>query len=189
MFNTNREWPVLKADFANLGVMRLFISVNQLPQKPAANKIIKWLDKDPWVLQVLNRLGIEGPFDEGPLTGAIELFCDSAGFVYGMGSFSFTPKLACFLCQDPKPFPINSTFKVTWRPAYSDNPPKELALTSDQLDEYFIENGQIDLAQVLLDTINDSIPDVTKFFEEGDLNCRICGKNVATSGQWQVFGD
>lgn len=120
------------------------------------------------------------------ITGEINLRTDAAGFVYGKGLIKHTPILSCHRCDKDIPWPIEAYVDVSWRPAYESHAPRELTLTPEDLDVYFIESGTIDLEQLVIDTLQCALPDQIPTCSDETGECSVCGAEL---GSTLVYGE
>ena len=149
---------------------------------------------EPW-LESIYATFVSGP-TPARLTGELTLTPNTAGFVRVTGSISYTPLVDCSRCAEAIPWPINETIDVSFRPAKSrDNADlqahsqKEYLLSREDLDEYVMERGELDLEELINDTVQMTIPLQTVPVvqgESGASNCGICGIDL---DQDQVYGD
>ena len=135
---------------------------------------------EPWIAQIANILHQGEGSATARISGQIELRKDSAGFVYGKGHFSHTPILSCSRCAKDVPWPMDVAVNVTWRPPFEGSTPRELSLSAEDLDVYFIENGELDLEELVNDALQCAVPSrVLKTVEGSDDDCGVCGINLS----------
>lgn len=133
---------------------------------------------EPWLAEMERNLQESDAPPASKITGVIHLRKDSAGFVYGTGNVKHAPILSCSRCAKEIPWPLEAEIAVTWRPPFESVPPKEIALSPEDLDVYFIENGKIDIAQLINDSLMCAIPDQVIVRVEGSDDCGVCGVNL-----------
>ncbi|MCX6126668.1 MAG: DUF177 domain-containing protein [Proteobacteria bacterium] len=154
----------------------------------ASKKSIQILGTEAWLgpiaASIANRKTNNGGL--GSITGDLNLRADSAGFIYGSGTIRHTPVLTCSRCDLEIPWPIEAKIDVSWRPAFESHAPQELTLTHQDLDVYFIENGSIDIAQLILDTLNFALPSQLPVRRDDTDDCGICGESLAST---LVYGE
>ena len=149
---------------------------------------------EPWLESIYTSF-VEGA-TPARLTGQLTLTPDTAGFGRVKGEISYTPLVDCSRCAEAIPWPINEKIDVLFRPAKSrDNAElqahsqKEYLLAREDLDDYVMDNGQLDLEELINDTVQMTIPLQTVPVVEGELgssNCGICGIDLE---QDQVYGE
>ncbi len=142
------------------------------------NLSIKISGDEPWLKEIEKNLQVGEAPPASKITGEIHLRKDSAGFVYGDGSVKHTPTLSCSRCAIDILWPLEAKIAVTWRPPFESVTPRELALTSEDLDVYFIEDGKIDISQIVNDVLLCAIPDQIVPRMEGSDDCGVCGINL-----------
>ena len=155
----------------------------------ASKKSIKILGTEAWLAPIATSIAnLKTGCGTGPriITGELQLRADSAGFIYGTGMIRHTPILACSRCDLEIPWPIEAKVDVSWRPAFESHTPQELTLTQQDLDVYFIENGSIDIAQLILDTLNFALPSQLPVRRDDTDDCGICGESLAST---LVYGE
>lgn len=112
------------------------------------------------------------------ITGEIHLRKDTAGFVYGKGRIMHTPMLSCSRCAMDIPWPLDVTFEATWRPPFESHVPKDMALSSDDLDTYFMIDGKINLEELIHDVLQCELPDQVLIRKDDSDDCGVCGINL-----------
>jgi uncharacterized metal-binding protein YceD (DUF177 family) len=149
---------------------------------------------EPWLESIYESF-VAGP-TPARLTGELTLTPNTAGFVRVKGEISYTPLVDCSRCAEAIPWPINETIDVMFRPAKSrDNADlqahsqKEYLLSREDLDDYVMDKGELDLEELINDTVQMTIPLQTVPVvqgESGSSNCGICGIDLDRD---QVYGD
>jgi uncharacterized metal-binding protein YceD (DUF177 family) len=134
---------------------------------------------EPWIIEISKSLQQKSGLSPQKVTGFVQLRPDNAGFIYGQGLIQHAPMLACYRCDREIPWELNESFSVSWRPAYENNVARDMALSADDLDVYFIENGSIDIGQLIRDVLHCAIPDSVRAQDEASDNCRICGIDLS----------
>ncbi len=97
------------------------------------------------------------------------------------GNINFNPPLECGRCQDPIPWPINIDFKVLYRPESATphyEPNQEVDLTKADLDQYYIENNEIDLGQLVAELVFLEVPTSCVKADETNSACYFCKKDL-----------
>jgi uncharacterized metal-binding protein YceD (DUF177 family) len=54
--------------------------------------------------------------------------------------------------------PLKTEITATFRPEYQENAPREMSLSAEDLDVYFIESGTVDLEVLVNDSLQCAIP-------------------------------
>ena len=143
---------------------------------------------EPWLVPIVASLSDIDRESKTPprITGTIKLRKDTAGFVHGKGVLKHSPSLVCGRCDDVLAWPIQADVNVSWRPAFESNAPHEINLTAEDLDVYFIEDGAIDLSQLVNDCLHLAIPSHVPVRTPDSEDCLTCGLSLANT---LVYGD
>lgn len=136
---------------------------------------------EPWLSKIYGSFGQKTPGDGPRLTGHLTLTPDNYGAYYLKGDVVYSPFVACGRCEDLIPWEIRRTFAVRFLTPYEDEDGTvEKDLTPEDLDDYYIENKEIDLEPVLNDMIQTSLPTrLIKTTADGKA-CSICLEDVQT---------
>ncbi len=149
----------------------MLIDINDI--NPTLKLDISGFEK--WIAPLVSEAMPSGESQSGKLYGNISFKKDAAGFVYAHGTIDFSSDMPCHHCGTAIPCKFQEKIKVSWRPPYETSAPRDIQLTADDLDVYFIENEQIDVSQLLHDTIQCALPDAATQAESESnycLNCR-----------------
>ena len=143
------------------------------------NNTITIRGDEAWVLEIAKAIHQGGSATPGVISGEITLRTDSAGFIYGKGTLQHTPILSCSRCAKDIPWPLNCQIDVTWRPPFESSTPREMSLSAEDLDVYFIEDGTIDLEELVNDALQCEVPNkIMKFADASENDCGVCGMNL-----------
>lgn len=94
------------------------------------------------------------------------------------GEINFTPILPCHRCSLENSFPLDTKIEATARVIQNPIPTeKDAELNNRELDIYPILDGKIDIAQILIDTIELSIPNKVLFGDENG-KCLKCHDKI-----------
>ena len=118
---------------------------------------VEFENRDSWLKEIARELTPSEP-ESSNIRGNLTLKQDSAGFVHATGTVTAQATQPCDRCGRDVQFPIESSINVTFRPPYVDNAPREIALSPEDLDVYFIEDDHIDLEVLINDTLQCAIP-------------------------------
>lgn len=113
--------------------------------------------QERWTQQIVRDLSPGKPSDTN-LNGELTLKSDSAGFIHVSGSVKAQATLPCDRCGRDVIIPIVSDIVATYRPPYLEHAPREMALSTEDLDVYFIEDGHVDLEVLINDTLQFAVP-------------------------------
>jgi uncharacterized metal-binding protein YceD (DUF177 family) len=102
------------------------------------------------------------------------------------GEVNYRPWLSCSRCGDLVPWDVAAKIDVI----YQESPEhvaskREHSLSRGELDEYYFENGCVNLEELLNDTIQMEIPDHVVPCDAEGKRCQVCGIDL---GDDQVFG-
>lgn len=99
---------------------------------------------------------------------------ETASIVDVKASIHFTPYVACSRCLDPLPWKIEREIAAIYRvpPSFQDQKERELA--SNDLDEYWMESGIIDVEALLNEEVQLAIPSQTVLGDEEGNGCPKC---------------
>lgn len=155
-------------------------------QEITPTKLVVIKGDEPWLKPIIAAVQESENAAASTITGELHLRSDAAGFVYGKGIIKHTPLLTCGRCDKEVPWEIEAPVDVSWRPAYETHAPREISLTAEDLDVYFIENGCVDIEQLVLDTLLCALPEQIPVRRNDSDECGICG--VSLKGGL-VYGD
>ena len=134
---------------------------------------------EPWLAPIVKSLQEEGgAASDSKITGEIQFRKDSAGFVYGKGQVKFTPTLSCSRCAMDIPWPLDATVDATWRPPFESVTPREMALSADDLDVYFMVDGKINVEELVNDVLQCALPEKVIVRKDDTDDCGVCGINL-----------
>jgi uncharacterized metal-binding protein YceD (DUF177 family) len=131
--------------------MKLSVSSLKFPHR------ITVTNEAPWVLFIAQHLNANAPPAAG-IAGELVLKQDSAGFIHVGGSLSAAANLPCDRCGSDLDFPIAVDVKATFRPPYESSVPREMSLSEEDFEVYFIENGELDIEVLVHDTLQCALP-------------------------------
>ncbi len=96
--------------------------------------------------------------EKSQVHGQLSLQRDTAGFVLVTGHLSAQAFLPCDRCGEDVHVPVETDVAATFRPAYETNIPREISLSAEDLEVYFIENGEVDLEVLVNDALQCALP-------------------------------
>lgn len=132
-------------------VMRLKIDILKFPH------LVSISPADQWLKVIAANLSQDNQ-SEAKISGNLALKIDTAGFVHAAGHVTANAQLSCDRCGQDVTAPLSCDVKASFRPPYEGEPPKETTLSVEDLDVYFIENGEIDLEALVNDALQCAIP-------------------------------
>lgn len=120
--------------------------------------------------------------DAQPLTGRIRLHEEEAGTYLVTGEMSFTVAVPCDLCERTLAMPVNLSIDTRYLPGMINTIEREKNLSRADLDAYYIEDEEIDLEELINDTINDALPSRVVCPPKDGISCT--GKDVTDDRVW-----
>ena len=157
------------------------LSTNSL----AAHHNLKFSGDDSWLARIAQDLTPANPKSSN-IHGEITLRTDNAGFIHVTGNAAATATLPCDRCGRDVTIPLNSPINATFRPSYSEHTPREMALSAEDLEIYFIENDNIDIETLVNDTLQCGIPNHILCATD---DAQGCGGENADDDDTLVYGE
>ena len=118
--------------------------------------------------------------DAGTLTQDVvltgEIFSDARG-VHLKGKITAEVEVACARCLEPVRSRVEVEFEVVFVDAASESDADEAEVDGDALDESLVEDGSVDLAEVVREQIILALPEQTFCTEDCRGLCPKCGGN------------
>ena len=131
--------------------MRMLINTMPSPHQ------IKFVGNEDWLVRISRDLSPDAP-ESSKIHGDVSLRTDSAGFVMVTGHVTAEATRPCDRCGQGVQVPLDCDFAATFRPPFTDAAPRVLALSSEDLEVYFIEEGAVDLEVMINDSLQCAIP-------------------------------
>jgi len=174
----------MKTDFLGVALdMRLGIC-DLAVSKP---KTLTLSGSESWLRAIAQSLLNSSTSEAHPITGQLTLRLDAAGFVYGIGELQHRTYQTCSRCRQEVEIPLDVAVSVRWRPPFEFNAPRELALSAEDLDDYFIEHDAVDLEQLVIDSLQCALPDQTPSHKDEKDVHTICDVNGLESSSSLVY--
>jgi len=141
-----------------------------------SQKIVAVSGREPWLEIIYDLFPVpEGESRPQPLlSGEITFKPEVTGLISANGKIEYQPYVDCSRCAAPIQWNISTTFSVSYRPELANQRPTEHTLEREELDEYEIEDGMIDVAQLLNDQVQLVLPSQTVLASPDGKNCRVC---------------
>ena len=101
------------------------------------------------------------------------------------GQLKYEPQVSCSRCVKAIAWTLEESFDVYFQRRGQTELPKDVTLRKGELDEYYFEAEEIDVGEVINDTIQTALP--TRFLPEAvdGSACKICGIDLEPD---HVFG-
>ncbi len=113
--------------------------------------------QDSWLERTARDIAPSSP-ETADISGNLELRQDRAGFVHVTGKIMASALRPCDRCGQLVKLPIVAEITAEFRPPYASVAPREMTLSYEDMDTYFLENGCVDIEQVVNDAIQCAIP-------------------------------
>ena len=111
----------------------------------------------PWLTRIAADLAPSSP-PSSAITGQLSLRRDQAGFVHVTGDVKAQALQACDRCGEITAIPLVAEISATFRPPFASVTPREMALSQEDMDTYFLENDCADLEQLVHDALQCALP-------------------------------
>lgn len=111
----------------------------------------------------------------------VSLLDESSGFYEVQGQLSFSPQEACGRCAELLSWPIAANIKGRFEGQDRHADKNEVTLEPDDLEVYQLKDGNIDLFQVVLDTVYEALPNEYLPETNAENNCSAC---LAPMSKW-----
>jgi uncharacterized metal-binding protein YceD (DUF177 family) len=127
------------------------------------------------------------PEDAAPsrLTGRLTLVRSALDVVDVTGELRFAPMVDCSRCSRSIPWSLDVPVQARFTPPPSDTPARDLRLSAADLDAYYFDEGAVDVAGLVNDAVQTSLPLRFVATTPDGKSCRICGVDVSSE---RVFG-
>ncbi len=145
---------------------------------------------EPWLALIYKSFGLHGREDEPRLSGYFHISPNQYGAFHVKGEISFTPKVSCGRCELQIPWEIKRTLNVRYLLPFKDEDGVEAErdLSPEDLDDYYIENDEIDIELSINDIVQTAIPSrLIKLTPDGKA-CAVCLENVEEAVVYEQKG-
>ena len=112
------------------------------------------------------------------LTGLLTIKPAEFGEFLVEGGLTYSPYVKCSRCDFPIQWPIEKKVLARFKGPSTFSTAPETDLSSHDMDDYPIEEGQINLEQVTIDSIMTEIPERTVRHADGSSKCLLCDKEL-----------
>ncbi len=124
----------------------------------------------PWLNLIARDLSPSSP-EKARIQGELSLNADSAGFITASGHLKAQATLPCDRCGKDTSIPLETKVTAIFRPEYQENAPREMTLSPEDLEVYFIENDAVDLEVLVNDSLQCALPNHVLCGSDGDQPC------------------
>ncbi len=122
---------------------------------------------------------------ERALSGTLEIAIGHGGEVNVRGKLDFAPTVSCSRCERNITWPLSVDVDARFLPDRGSETKREHTLTQAELDAYYIEQGEIDLEQLLTDLVQTQLPTQLVRANEDETACVVCHDDLTRD---LVFG-
>jgi uncharacterized metal-binding protein YceD (DUF177 family) len=137
--------------------------------------------QEEWLAPVLSTFKGDFAGNDGlTLKGRVAVTPLVTGEIQIDGKVNLTPKLECSRCLDMIPWQMDTEFSLVYK-HQSAPTVKEKMLSRQDLDQYFAEEGMIDLAEVIEEQIFLNIPQQTIKKSPDGKTCIVCNDDISES--------
>jgi uncharacterized metal-binding protein YceD (DUF177 family) len=153
------------------------------------SKQLQILGTEPWLDKIYADFPATEPGSkERPhITGTLTLMLEESGSVLVTGHIDFAPVVSCTRCDLGIAWPLH--FDLTTRfltDPVNEDATRERLLTTAELDAYYLEADEVDLEQLINDTVQTGIPAHILATTDDGANCRVC---LADLTEPQAYGE
>lgn len=148
----------------------------KLPTRTITKPItLELTGEEEWLESLYSQFGCPKGQTKPILTGVVQVSLRGDDQFQVALDLTYTPFVPCSRCSELIPWGIRveETFKVKETPE-SFHEGGGHVLQSDELDEYFLAEGAIDLGQMILDAVHTAIPQQTVPLRDESDHCRVC---------------
>lgn len=138
---------------------------------------------EPWLDFIYKSFRQKKGADASVLTGYFTVTPDQYGAFHVQGEVSYTPLVSCGRCEMLIPWEIKRRIDVRYLVPYRDEEGEsgETDLAPEDLDDYYIENDELDVEVSINDLIQTALPSrLIKLTSDGKA-CAVCLENVETA--------
>ncbi len=136
---------------------------------------------EAWLGKIYESFGVDKGQKSATVSGSLMIFPEQAGVVLVRGKVEFTPPVDCSRCGKIIPWPISESIEVAYTTKSEKNesgPHAIVDLRPQDLDEYLVENDEIDIEVLINEFIQVAVP-TRKVLTDEDDRCKICGEDLA----------
>lgn len=146
---------------------------------------VKILGDEDWLAQVYSYF--PSPFaDRRPLiTGQLTIEPSPYGVVSVSGVIDYAPYILCSRCAQPLEWPIHKDIQVSYGQSKANELQKDMELSEADMDEFWLEDGILDIEALINEEILLEIPTQTVKRKGDKRGCTACGGDL---GDDLVFG-
>ncbi|MBM4252388.1 MAG: DUF177 domain-containing protein [Deltaproteobacteria bacterium] len=141
---------------------------------------------EPWLEALYRDFPLPGGTGEAALlSGVLKLRVEEAGSVHVTGHLSYAPIVSCSRCDKAIAWPLACDVDVRYLPEQINDLEREKNLSRNDLDAYFLDGDEVDLEQLITDTVELALPSRFVLADAKGERCRVCAVSVADG---RVYG-
>jgi uncharacterized metal-binding protein YceD (DUF177 family) len=135
---------------------------------------------EPWLDSLYRDFPLPGGVGEpAALTGTMQLKVEEAGSVHVTGRLKYAPIVSCSRCDKAIAWPLECNLDVRYLPEQINDLEREKNLSRSDLDAYFLDGDEVDLEQLIIDTVEMALPSRFVLADAKGESCRVCAVSVA----------
>ncbi len=135
---------------------------------------------ESWLRDIYSSFGQKEGQDQAKITGRLTVTPADYGVFYVRGQITYAPFVHCGRCEDLIPWQIDRRLDARFLTPYDDGEDEEKDLTPEDLDDYYIENKEINIEPLVNDLIQTALPSRLIQTTADGKACAICLEDVQT---------
>ena len=151
-----------------------------------AAKVVDIVGSEDWLAELYQSFPAPPKGRDKPLiTGALEVKSDGYGYASLKGHLTFSPYVTCSRCADPIQWNLDRDLVARFKPKDDIAEAREVDLVPEDLDFYYIEDGTLDLLQVLIDSIVGWLPSQLVKRSKDGKSCVVCNEDISDTSVYR----
>lgn len=142
--------------------------------------------EEEWLAQIYQTFPVPQGRETPRLKADVTFTPETASIVDVQANIEYTPYVSCSRCLDPLAWKIERRFDATYRVAPTAKEQDEIELSTNDLDEYWIENGMIDIEVLINEEVQLAIPSQTILRDEDGNGCPKCRGELGDKPLYQA---
>lgn len=132
---------------------------------------------EPWLQAIYDDFPTES--EKPKLTGELRLALEEGtGGVHVTGKLAYAPMVDCSRCCLAIAWPLDLNIDARFLPEAANASPKEKNLSRDELDAYDLQGHEMDLEELINDSVQTALPtSLVPVSEDGD-SCQVCNADL-----------
>jgi uncharacterized metal-binding protein YceD (DUF177 family) len=131
---------------------------------------------EQWLQKIYGDFEVPAGTAQPLITGQLTLLYLEGGAVSVKGHLNFTPYIHCGLCGKLTPWLVDLPINVRYSPEFTNDAKivRDKTLNVADLDDYFLTNDQLDIEELVNDSVQTSMPSCSSAEEEMEDKCNAC---------------